>query len=287
MRQAGRVSLELAEGRLEGEVAARAGRIGVEVSSVTPPDALVVIDLPDLDDVAARVPIEQLVVFDDRDAFRAEAALVIQPSMPTWTGHGRAGRVLAGFGYAPVAREYVDLRGVDPAAGAPEVEILVCFGGSDPALVTSRLAPIIASGGSWRTTIIVGADYAGGLEGLGPGVVRDPPDLAARLARADLVVIGAGTMKFEVACVGTPALMVAVADDQLAVGPPFASTGAADYLGDGRTIEPDRVLAAVRALAMDAGRRARMGRVATDIVDGRGAGRVAAAILALAGRALV
>ena len=284
MRQAGRVSLELAEGQLEGEVAARAGRIGVEVSSVIPPDALIVIDLPDLDDVAGRVPIERLVVFDDRDAFRAEAALVIQPSMPAWTGTGRAGRVLAGFGYAPVARDYVDLRGVDPA-GAPEVEILVCFGGSDPALVTSRLAPIIASSESWRTTIIVGADYAGGLDALGRGVVRDPPDLAARLARADLVVIGAGTMKFEVACVGTPALMVAVADDQLAVGPPFASTGAADYLGDGRTIEPDRVLAAVRALVVDAGRRAQMGRVATDIVDGRGAERVAAAILALAGRA--
>ena len=279
------VTLELSDGRLEGASAARAERIGMGGTAVAAPDAVVVVDLPDLAGIEARAPVERLVVFDDRDAFAKEAALVIQPSMPTWAGSGRAGRVLAGFEYAPVARDYVDLRDAGPAGGSTLPEVVVCFGGSDPALVTRRLATVLAAGEAWRTTTIVGADYAGGLDDLPPGAVRDPADLPARLARADLAVIGAGTMKFEVACLGRPAVLLAVADDQLAVGPPFASTGAAEYVGDGRTIGPDRVLHAVSGLVEDGARRVAMGRTAAAVVDGGGAERLAAAILSLAGHA--
>jgi UDP-N-acetylglucosamine:LPS N-acetylglucosamine transferase len=275
----------LAGGRLDGATAERADRIGVHLTSVGPSDAIVIVDLPDLSGVGARTAVERLVVFDDRDAFDGEAALVIQPSLPVWTGPGRARRVLAGYSYAPVARDYVALRGHRPARRTT-FEVIVCFGGSDPALVTRRLARVLSSGDGWRTSIVVGADYAGILDDLPSDVVRDPADLAERLARADLAVIGAGIMKFEVACLGRPALLLAVADDQVRVGPPFASTGAARYLGDGRTIEPDRVLAAVRDLVEDEGRRATMAQAGAAAVDGRGAGRIAAAILSLAGHAL-
>jgi spore coat polysaccharide biosynthesis predicted glycosyltransferase SpsG len=263
-------------------VVERAERIGVAVTSVRPSDAVVVIDLPDPSRVAAGVPIERLAVFDDVDAFRGEAGLVIQPSMPEWAGSGRAIRVLAGFSYAPVARAFVELRDVDRPADAAEPEVLVCFGGSDPALVTERLARILAFETPWRSTIVVGVDYSGAPDDLPPNVVRDPDDLPARLARADLAVIGAGTMKFEVACVRRPAILLAVADDQLAAGPPFASTGAAEYLGDGRTIAPDRVLAAVRGLVDDRDRRLAMGQAAASVVDGLGAERIASAILSMA-----
>lgn len=276
------VTLELAEGHLEGPPAERARRVGIGDTSVGDAGAVVVVDVPDLSRVAGRAPVERLVVFDDRDAFGDEAAIVIQPSMPSWAGPGRAGRVLAGFSYAPVALDYVGRRGASPAGGPTVGDVVVCFGGSDPALVTSRLAGRLAKADGWRTTTIVGADYAGRLEQLPPGTVRDPADLPARLARTDLAVIGAGTMKFEVACLGRPAVLLAVADDQLAAGPPFAATGAAEFLGDGRTIEPDVVLAAVRGLLEDEERRIAMGRTAAAVVDGDGAERLADAILSLA-----
>ncbi len=249
----------------------------------TPPGAVVVVDVPDVSKAVALAPAERLVVFDDRDVFAGEAALVVQPSMPAWAGPGRAARVLAGFDYAPVARVFVDGRAAGPRPATTPPAVLVCFGGSDPALVTQRIAGVLAPARQWRTTTIVGADYAGSLEALPPGAVRDPADLPARLARADLVVMGAGTMKFEVACLGRPAILLAVADDQLAAGPPFAATGAADYLGDGRTIDADRVRQAVSELVADDARRAEMGRIAAAVVDGRGAERLGAAVLALAG----
>ena len=278
----GRLSLELIEGRLDGGAAARARALGIGPGSSGPADAVVVVDLPDLSGVHDRAPADRLAVFDDRDAFDGAAALVIQPSMPEWAGLGRTDRVLAGFSYAPVARAYVDRRAAAPPARYAETELVVCFGGSDPSLVTPRLAGVLASDGAWRTTVVVGADYAGALDELPAGTIQDPVDLPARLARADIAVIGAGTMKFEVACLGRPAVLLAVADDQLAAGPPFAETGAAEFLGDGRTIEPERVLSAVRELLDDRERRANMGRVAATVVDGRGAERLAAAILSLA-----
>lgn len=275
------VSLELAAGRLEGESAARAERIGLRRTSDCPSGAIVVVDLPELTGVGGRAEDGSLVVFDDRDAFDGDAALVIQPSMPTWNGSGRADRVLAGYSYAPIARRYVGLREARQVTRAATPHVIVCFGGSDPALVTGRLAIAIASGEGWRTTIVLGADYAGNVDDLPPDVVRDPADLPERLARADLAVIGGGTMKFEVACVGRPAILLAVADDQLAVGPPFASTGAAEFLGDGRTIDPELVLAAVRRLVANGDRRATMGRTAAFVVDGLGAERIATAIMSM------
>ena len=96
-----------------------------------------------------------------------------------------------------------------------------------------------------------------------------------------LVVGGAGTMKFELALLGRPMVLLAVVDDQLPVGPPFAATGAAHYLGDGRTIDPAEVVTAVASLMADAPARAAMAERARALVDGRGADRIAAAVLRL------
>ena len=75
--------------------------------------------------------------------------------------------------------------------------------------------------------------------------------------------------------------LVAVADDQLPVGPPFAATGAARYLGDGREVDPDDVATAVVALLADDAARAAMAARGRAIVDGHGAERIAAAVLGL------
>ena len=88
-------------------------------------------------------------------------------------------------------------------------------------------------------------------------------------------------MKFELALLGRPMLLLAVVDDQLPVGPPFAATGAARYLGDGRETDPAEVAAAVAALMADDPARAAMAARGRAIVDGRGAQRIAAAVLGL------
>jgi spore coat polysaccharide biosynthesis predicted glycosyltransferase SpsG len=129
--------------------------------------------------------------------------------------------------------------------------------------------------------VVVGHDYAGPLPP-GAEVVRDPADLPSLVAGADVVLIGAGTMKFEAATLGRPAVLVAVADDQRRVGPAFARTGAALWLGDGRTVDPGVVWQTVAGLVADPTTREAMSGRARRTIDGGGADRLAAEILSLA-----
>jgi UDP-2,4-diacetamido-2,4,6-trideoxy-beta-L-altropyranose hydrolase len=284
-----RVSLELLRGEASPAQADRLAELGV---STGPPaaDAVVLVDLPDPNEVADRWPRERLAAFDDRGLLRGRAAIVIQPSLASWNGSAAADRVLAGYAYAPIRTTLRRLAAEHPSETTPP-EVVVCFGGSDPADVSARVVDAIAAAGSWRTVAVVGPGYRGRLPETGGGegqsahlgVLRDPADLDRRLATATVVVAGAGTMKFELALLGRPTILLAVAPDQLPIGPPFAATGAARYLGDGRTIEPAAVGEAVAALMGDEPARLEMASRGRALVDGRGADRIAAAIMELAG----
>lgn len=289
-----RVELELLEGSLTESEAGRAAVIGVAVLSghaPVPTATPVIVDVPVPSRVARRFARDRLVVFDDRNGFDGHAAIVVQPSLPSWTGPGIAGAVLAGYAYVPIGAGYRVLRDAprsEPTPGSTDrrCRVLVCFGGSDPNRVTERMAAMVATDPRWEAEIIVGSDYAGSVADWPLGPVRDPSDLVTRMARADLLVIGAGTIKFEAACLGRPAILLAVADDQLAVGPPFAATGAACFLGDGRTIDPGDVRGAVAELVADPERCSTMSRVGFALIDGRGAERVVDAARRVAWRPL-
>ncbi len=161
--------------------------------------------------------------------------------------------------------------------------MLLCFGGSDPGDVTARLGVALAADARWSLEVAAGPDYRGAAQARGLAVLREPPDLVELLAAADVAILGAGTMKFEAAALGTPALLLAVADDQLPVGPPFAATGAAAWAGDGREVEPALVVELVAALALDPRRRAAMARRGPEVVPGDGARRIVAATMSGSG----
>ncbi len=279
------LELELLDGGLTDGGRARAAAAGLrEVEGGMPPlpGTVAVVDVPDPNAVAARFDPSRLAVFDDRDGFGGSAALVIQPSQPAWHGPGEAGTVIAGYDYVPVPSAVRRRRSSAdrslPDRGRPR--LVVCFGGSDPARVTGRLAPALAAIDA-EVDVVVGASYAGPTDGWPVPVRRDPPDLVERLATADLALLAAGTMKFEAACLGRPMLLVAVADDQLPVGPAFSATGAARYLGDGRTMDPAAVALAVTGLLADRAARSELGASAARVVDGEGTDRIAAAVARL------
>jgi len=291
-----RVTIEMVRGAPTPSQAARLHELGVRVArSIRLTDRIadvVVVDLPDANRIGRRWTPEGLVVFDDRDAFRGAAAIVVQPSSPEWHGAARADRVLAGFEFAPIRSGSRELaaRARDPHEPP---QVVMCFGGSDPADVSNRLVPPVGEAvdafvGTWpkgilRTVAVVGPAYAGELR---PGpqwmVERDPRDLDVRLASATVAIVGGGTMKFEVAALGVPAILAAAADDQIDVGPAFAATGACRFIGDGRTVEPAIVVDAVVDLLGDADARSGMSNAGRRAVDGNGAQRVAAAIVELA-----
>lgn len=284
--------LELLRGTIEPEEAARAAAIGLRMAETPAPRAgdVVVLDVSDVAAQAPRYGSARLLVIDDRDALASPAAVVVQPSQAVWRGLGPAGQVLAGYRYAPVGAAYRRLRAARVGQGPPatrrgvSLRVLACFGGSDPFGVAGRIAPSLAASTAWQAELVLGPGSADATDDWPIVVSRAPGDLPERLASADIALLGAGTIKFEAACLGIPSLLLAVADDQLAVGPPYAATGAAAYLGDGRLIEPSEVRAAIDALAAEPERRAGMAAAGWSTVDGDGADRVAEAVAELTRR---
>ena len=106
-------------------------------------------------------------------------------------------------------------------------------------------------------------------------LVLDAPDMAARMAAADLCVGAAGMTAWERACLGLPTVTVAVADNQRAVVAALAEAGAVVPLSLEAARDPARLRDAVAAAWAD---RAALSARAAALCDGRGAARVAAAL---------
>jgi spore coat polysaccharide biosynthesis predicted glycosyltransferase SpsG len=264
---------------------ASAGIALVEPGTPASSTSIIVIDRPDPTAAAKAYERNPRVVFDDAETFTGRADIVVQPSAGHWDGRALTPRVLTGYRWVPLGRAWRErmVRGdpSDPAGDrGSSPTVLVCFGGSDPHGITARISPALAFDPRWSTTIVLGHGYQDERPA-GTDIRVDPTDLPHLVEIADLAVISAGTIKFEVAAMGCPALLVGVADDQRDVGPAFAATGAARWIGDGRIVKPEHVRDIVAdSLADPEGLKA-MTRTGRMVVDGLGGDRLAAEIATL------
>jgi UDP-2,4-diacetamido-2,4,6-trideoxy-beta-L-altropyranose hydrolase len=234
----------------------------------------------------------RVVVIDDLAADELPVDLVVNPSAGAgqlqYRGAPRT-RFLLGASYAL-------LRPAFGQAGARSIpvrarRILVTVGGGDPDDLTSRLVGWAAQAlGAVRQDVVVGpfttrsralqvaVDAAGGRV----VIHEDPKDVAALMLSADLALCGGGQTTYELAATGTPALAIRLADNQTLNLTSLAEAGTLAWVGDaGDAGLGTRVGSALRDLAGEAKRRARMSRQGQALVDGRGAGRVAREIAAL------
>jgi RimJ/RimL family protein N-acetyltransferase len=104
----------------------------------------------------------------------------------------------------------------------------------------------------------------------GVEVIPPTPSLAELLASADLVVSAAGVTLLELCCIGVPAALVRIADNQKAGYEAAVTQGLAAGLGT----DPRDHLPELRALLLHPEQRKAMADKAMAVVDGRGADRV-------------
>jgi UDP:flavonoid glycosyltransferase YjiC (YdhE family) len=118
-----------------------------------------------------------------------------------------------------------------------------------------------------------------GFEAGGPGFrVANPDEAAARMAGAHLAVSAAGTTALELAFLGVPSVLVAVAANQRPTARALAERGAAVDLGDLRLLGAETLRSAVLRLLASPDTRRSMRERGRAILDGRGVERVAAAL---------
>lgn len=213
------------------------------------------------------------VAFDD---LRRDLAvdLVVDPSPGTAAcAHGSARRVLAGADYAVIDPRVTELARAALTEGTARV--LVSFGAADrDGLAAATAAEVARSLPDTAVLLPVGPWWDGPVPaGVHARHVVD--GLAPDLATSDLVVTAGGVTLLEALALGRPTVVVVTAENQRIAAEHVASAGAA-VLSTADAAARDAV-----ALATDPARRRALSKRAAELIDGRGADRVAAAIVEL------
>jgi UDP-2,4-diacetamido-2,4,6-trideoxy-beta-L-altropyranose hydrolase len=108
----------------------------------------------------------------------------------------------------------------------------------------------------------------------------DLPELSAFFARHDLQIGAGGGASWERCCIGAPTLAIVAAPNQKVVIDGLTARGAVATIGGEALPSAENIGRAVRSLTVNAEQRRELAENARRLVDGRGAMRVALAILA-------
>jgi UDP-2,4-diacetamido-2,4,6-trideoxy-beta-L-altropyranose hydrolase len=171
----------------------------------------------------------------------------------------------------------------EPARPSAVNEVLLSLGGADVENYTLRvlrtLTALVPSPAAIRTVIgplnpNTAALEAFAQEHAAVELLRSPHDMPERLGAADLAIASAGSISAELAALGTPAILFAVADNQLPVGLAMQRAGTARFGGDLRRIGDDELGAVMASTLRDEHGLAAMRAKGPAMVDARGALRV-------------
>lgn len=199
---------------------------------------------------------------------------------------GDATQLLLGTRYTLLRREFTRHRPMERETPATVRRILVTLGGGDAENITLEILRALndAALADLRVEVVTG--------GLNPHLpmlqswskqsrlavefLHDVTDMTEPMTRADLAISAAGSTAWELAFLGVPSCLVAVAANQLPVAEQLAAQGAAVNLGPAAELSLPRLAATVRRLAADAERRRELTVRGKHLVDGDGAARVVA-----------
>jgi spore coat polysaccharide biosynthesis predicted glycosyltransferase SpsG len=195
---------------------------------------------------------------------------------------------LAGLDYALLRSSVRSLRPEAPPVhrSGRTPKVVAFFGGTDAYRAAPRVAALLSrTGVAFDATIIAAnEELHAELSAIpaGPGqhfeIIPPTDDLPKLLAGADLVVSASGTSTWELLCLGLPAALVWVVDNQILGYDRTIARGYAAGLGQLGHLGDDAV-AVLRRLLTDASLRTELAARAWAAVDGRGVQRVADALL--------
>lgn len=196
-------------------------------------------------------------------------------------------RRLLGPRYALLRPEFLEAGGERvPRRGIKRIHVF--FGGSDLANETQKALLAIASlkRPDLEVDLVLGAanphreaieSYCRGASNvvLHSGV----RDMARLMAAADCAIGAGGSSTWERCCLGLPALVIALAQNQVPIATACHRAGACRYLGASAEVTVAQIAAALRELLQDPDAAAGMGDKGRELVDGKGTARVADRLL--------
>lgn len=190
---------------------------------------------------------------------------------------------LLGSAFAPLRRDFADAA---PAPGR-DGAVLIAFGAADPLGTSAEVLDAIAARpdclGARKLIALIGAGSRhraateAAARAAGAEIRTDVRDMAALLGETALAIGAGGVGALERCCMAVPSLLIEIAANQRATIDALTDAGAAAEvpLPAIRERLPDQIA----ALLSDARRRTEMARAARRVCDGKGAARLAEAML--------
>jgi UDP-2,4-diacetamido-2,4,6-trideoxy-beta-L-altropyranose hydrolase len=179
--------------------------------------------------------------------------------------------------------------GADMRIIAPKVHrILVTAGGADPTGITVSFLEALTDSTlpHMDVHVVIGpafpASTVAAIRDMAVSSRHDvdlldaPDSLADEMAWCDIALSASGVTKYELACTGTPALLVSTDADHATMNGPFRGLGTALDLGVVGTASPHDIAAALTELIADAELRRAMSSAGRAAIDGQGGTRLVA-----------
>lgn len=229
-----------------------------------------------------------LVVFDDFD-IATRADIIVRPHGGAVSG--RETIVLRGPAYLPLSRHIADLAKRCSQDSQARLRLNICFGGSDPTRETAKALQAVADLEELDVDVVIGPgtqidpqliESAEQMSHITLYHAPNPKQLAELISGADLALGAGGVMLWERLCLRVPSLVISIAQNQQAQIDTMVADGAIRFLGEHMQVTPEKIAQAVTALAADVVGRKAIAEIGQNLVDGRGAPRLASWIRALA-----
>lgn len=193
-------------------------------------------------------------------------------------------RLLLGTRYVLLRREFLKWRAWRREIPESARKVLVTLGGGDPDNVTLKviraLQQVDVEGLEVAVVVGAGNPHFGELQSairnpqLAIRLIQNVTDMPELMAWANVAVSAAGSTCWELAFMGLPSLLLALAENQRFVAEQMDATGAARGLGWHKDLTPDKIAQSITGLLTDLQERLEMARCSRGLVDGEGSGRV-------------
>ena len=246
-------------------------------------------------ETAVATSVARMMVIDDLADRPHACALLLDQNLVADFDARYSGKVpatcttLLGPKYALLQRDYAELHEADVAFGDPIRRIFVFFGGADDRNLTGRcLSAFLALGKSdieIDVVVGVGSPHVSAIRRQIQGhenthLHSNLKSLAILMRQADLAIGAGGTTSWERLCMGLPALVVTLADNQRPIATELNRRRLIRWLGHQDDVTEADFSQALRELLAQPSLQSEFAS-GTQVVDGKGVHRVWAAMVAV------
>lgn len=232
------------------------------------------------------VPGRIVVCYDDNALYAYNCDILLNANLHAaelrFKFEGKTPSLLLGGKYALLRRE---LRTAAPFVIREKADrVFVCFGGSDLRNITPRVIEALKSMESVRLSVALGAltscdDEVFALANDNVSVHKTPAAISDLMRQCDIAVTAAGSMVYELAALGMPAITITQADNQSLIAEYMSRNGLMKCVGDWQNVDFNNLGSEVESLLRDASRRKTESNALKKTVDKNGAINAAGDIL--------